>query len=96
MSAKLSPYWLWLLLSLPALGFIGAISGSSDPEIFHELLHPTGDFSARFMIIAMLASPLVLLFKGWRGPLWLRELTQFLWERIRVFPLLVRGGISGA
>jgi sulfoxide reductase heme-binding subunit YedZ len=73
MSAKLSPYWLWLLLSLPALGFIGAISGSSDLEIFHELLHPTGEFSARFMIIAMLASPLVLLFKGWRGPLWLKK-----------------------
>jgi sulfoxide reductase heme-binding subunit YedZ len=73
MLAKLSPYWLWLLLSLPALGFIGAISGSSDPEIFHELLHPTGEFSARFMIIAMLASPLVLLFKGWRGPLWLKK-----------------------
>ena len=73
MLAKLSPYWLWLLLSLPALGFIGAISGSSDPEIFYELLHPTGEFSARFMIIAMLASPLVLLFKGWRGPLWLKK-----------------------
>ena len=73
MLAKLSPYWLWLLLSLPALGFIGAISGSSDPEIFHELLHPTGEFSARFMIIAMLASPLVLLFKGWRGSLWLKK-----------------------
>ena len=73
MFQKLYPYWLWLLLSLPALGFVGAISGSSDPKIFHELLHPTGEFSARFMIIAMLASPLVLLLKGWRGPLWLKK-----------------------
>lgn len=73
MFEKLSPYWLWLLLSLPALGFVGAISGSSDSKIFHDLLHPTGEFSARFMIIAMLASPLVLLLKGWRGPLWLKK-----------------------
>ena len=46
---------------------------ADDPEIFKELLHPTGEFSARFMIIAMLASPLMLVFKGWRGPLWLKR-----------------------
>ena len=73
MFQRISPYWLWLLLSLPALGFLAAISGSDDPKIYHELLHPTGEFSARFMIIAMLASPLVLLLKGWRGPLWLKK-----------------------
>jgi sulfoxide reductase heme-binding subunit YedZ len=35
------------------------------------LLHPTGEFAARFMIIAMIATPLSMLFKGWRGPRWL-------------------------
>lgn len=69
----ISPYWLWALLSLPAAGILSAAAGSSDPRIFHELLHPTGEFSARFMIIAMLASPLMLVFKGWRGPLWLKR-----------------------
>lgn len=73
MLARLSPYWLWLLLSLPAFGFVSALATSSDPRIFHELLHPTGEFSARFMIIAMLASPLVLLLRGWRGPQWLKK-----------------------
>jgi len=67
----ISPYWLWALLSLPAAGFLAAASGSDDPKIFEELLHPTGEFSARFMIIAMIATPLTLLFKGWRGPRWL-------------------------
>lgn len=67
----LSPYWLWALLSLPAAGFLAAAYGSNDPKIFEELLHPTGEFSARFMIIAMIATPLTLLFKGWRGPRWL-------------------------
>ena len=37
----------------------------------HRLLHPTGEFAARFMIIGMMAAPLMYLFKGWRGPRWL-------------------------
>ncbi len=73
MLARLSPYWLWCLLALPAVGMTSALTGSDDPKIFHELLHPTGEFSARFMIIAMLASPLALIFRGWRGPQWLKK-----------------------
>lgn len=71
--ARFSPYWLWLLLSLPAFGFAVGLTTSTDPEIYHDLLHPTGEFSARFLIIAMLASPLALVFRGWRGPIWLKK-----------------------
>lgn len=71
--SRLSPYWLWLLLSVPAFGMLSALLSSTDPRIFHELLHPTGEFAARLMIIAMLASPLVLLLRGWRGPQWLKK-----------------------
>ncbi|MCL1630253.1 ferric reductase-like transmembrane domain-containing protein [Roseibaca sp. V10] len=67
----LSPYWLWALLALPGLGFTNMLVASSDPRIAHELLHPTGEFAARFMIIAMMATPLALLLRGWRGPRWL-------------------------
>ena len=69
----ISPYWLWVVLALPAAGFTVSVTGSDDPKVYEELLHPSGEFSARFMIIAMLASPLVLLLKGWRGPLWLKR-----------------------
>ena len=72
-SQIISPYWLWVLLALPAAGFVAAVTGSDDPKVYEEFLHPTGEFSARFMIIAMLASPLALIFKGWRGPLWLKK-----------------------
>ncbi len=65
-----SPYFLWLLLSLPAFGMISALAGD-DPRVVHELLHPTGEFSARFMIIAMMATPLAALLPGWRGPRWM-------------------------
>lgn len=68
---RLSPFWLWALLALPGIGFTTMLLGSDDPRIMHELLHPTGEFAARFLIIAMLASPLSLLLRGWRGPRWL-------------------------
>lgn len=71
--SRFHPYWLWVLLSLPALGFAASITSSTNPKIYHELLHPTGEFSARFLIIAMLTSPLALVFRGWRGPQWLKN-----------------------
>jgi len=71
--SRFSPYWLWVLLALPALGFTIQLTTSDDTRVVHQLLHPTGEFSARFMIIAMLASPLVLLLRGWRGPQWLKK-----------------------
>ncbi|MCP3970248.1 MAG: iron reductase [Rhodobacteraceae bacterium] len=69
----LNPYWLWALLSLPALGILNGAVTSTNPRVLHILVHPIGEFAARFMIIAMLATPLMLLFKGWRGPCWLKR-----------------------
>lgn len=66
-------YILWLILALPAIGLTsGYFSGNI---LSGELLHPTGEFSARFMVIAMLATPLLLLCRrnGWslKVPQWL-------------------------
>ena len=71
--SRFSPYWLWLALSLPGLGMAYELAGTTNPRIYHILVHPTGEFAARFLIIAMLATPLMLLFKGWRGPRWLKK-----------------------
>ena len=54
-------YLLWLILSIPAIGL--TIAYLNDKILIAELLHPTGEFSARFMIIAMLGTPLLLLFR---------------------------------
>ena len=70
---RFSPYWLWGLLSLPALGMTYDLVTTTNPRIYHILVHPTGEFAARFLIISLLASPLMLVFKGWRGPRWLRK-----------------------
>lgn len=67
----LSPYWLWVLLAIPAYGILFDAMTSDSPRIIHRLVHPTGEFAARFMIIAMMATPLAMLFNGWRGPCWL-------------------------
>lgn len=53
-------YTVWLLLALPAIGMtIGLIRGGATPE---AILHPSGEFSARAMILALYCSPLVVLF----------------------------------
>ena len=69
----LHPYWLWGLMALPAMGFIYQAMTPEETRIFQNLLHPTGEFAARFLIITLLATPLMYLFKGWRGPRWLRR-----------------------
>lgn len=71
--SRLSPYWLWALLALPAFGFMSEAFTSADPRVFHKLLHPTGEFGARLLIITMLATPLALVLRGWRGPRWLKK-----------------------
>ncbi len=71
------PFAFWLLLSLPAIPMIAGLA-SGDPEVVHELLHPTGEFAARFMIIAMMITPLALLFKSRSWPRWLMKRRRYL------------------
>ena len=64
-----SHYFFWAVLALPAFPMVLALlSGSADPE---GLLHPTGEFAARFMIIAMMITPLRMLFPKPRWRVWL-------------------------
>jgi hypothetical protein len=46
---------------------------SDGPRIFHQLVHPSGETSARSLIILMMATPLAMRLKGWRGPQWLKR-----------------------
>lgn len=63
-----SPYAFWLLLALPSITMInGALSGGD----LEPLLHPTGEFAARFMIIAMMLTPLRMLFPKSKAVGWL-------------------------
>ena len=50
-------YFFWALLALPATFML--VSYQRDAISAIDLLHPTGEWSARLMIIAMVLSPLV-------------------------------------
>lgn len=56
---------MWAILALPAIPMmIGLSTGSASA---HGLLHPTGEFATRFLIITMMITPLRMLFPkaGW-------------------------------
>ncbi|WP_286132841.1 ferric reductase-like transmembrane domain-containing protein [Labrenzia sp. DG1229] len=61
-----SRIFLWTLLAIPSIPMIlalvnGAVSEDGRPAT-EFLLHPTGEFAARFMIISMVISPFRLMF----------------------------------
>ena len=69
--SRIPPYFLWFILAIPSFGMAYSSLGADSSHVYHQLLHPSGEFAARFLIISMIATPLTLLFKGWRGPRWL-------------------------
>lgn len=71
------PLTFWALLSLPAiLMTLGLTSGA--PDAVKTLLHPTGEFAARFMIIAMMITPLMMLLRDASWPRWLMKRRRYL------------------
>ena len=71
-------HWLWALLALPPALWIYSGVTSDDPRIINILVHPAGEWAARLLIITLLATPLTLLLKGWRGPLGLKKNRRYL------------------
>lgn len=68
-----SRLFIWLLLALPSIPMVGAlISGEPGPggkPVTEMLLHPTGEFSARFLIISLILTPMRMLLPNsgfWR------------------------------
>lgn len=68
-----SRYFIWALLALPSVPMVLALAnGATGPggkPATEFLLHPTGEFSARFLIICMILTPMRMLFPGagfWR------------------------------
>ncbi len=71
-----SKYFLWLLLGLPAVGLINAWRAE---ELFYgEVIHITGEFSTRLLMLAMAITPLRLMFSKARWPNWLLHRRRYL------------------
>jgi sulfoxide reductase heme-binding subunit YedZ len=70
-----SPYVFWVILALPSLVIM---SRYMDGATAQRMLHPTGEFAARFMILAMLITPLWMIFKDQRWTQWLVRRRRYL------------------
>ena len=71
------PFTFWAILSVPALLMTMGLA-SGDPEIIGKLVHPTGEFAARMMIIGMMISPLILIFRNARWLRWMMKRRRYL------------------
>lgn len=74
-----SHYTFWLLLALPSLPMLYTLL-TLEPEntrALHRLLHPTGEFAARFMIIALMLTPLSMLFNHQSWTRWLLKRRRY-------------------
>lgn len=73
--------FIWTLLALPAFPMLIALAGGQPgPDgqpIAHKLLHPTGEFAARFMIIAMAITPLRMAFPKSRFWSWMARRRRY-------------------
>lgn len=67
------PYLLWLVLALPAIAMTVDALTSTNPQVFHILVHPSGETSTRLLITTMMATPLAMWLKDWRGSRWLKR-----------------------
>lgn len=66
MSGSRSKFAVWALLALP--GVIALVRWWLTPDAWpSDLLHPTGEWSARFIILALMVTPLRHLFPGSRA-----------------------------
>lgn len=62
----------WLALAVPAIIYLARASGMEAADL-EDLLHPTGELSARLLIAALTITPLALLFPENGLPKWLRR-----------------------
>jgi len=70
-----SKYILWLILAIPGIGLTsGFFRGTAE---YGMLMHVTGEFAGRFLVISLIATPLVMLFPKGRITKWLIRNRRF-------------------
>jgi len=73
---KVLPWWrskfiLWTFMMLPGLMFTIALL--RDAMSYPDLMHATGEFSARFLVFSLVATPLTMLLPKSKFPKWLNR-----------------------
>jgi methionine sulfoxide reductase heme-binding subunit len=94
MFARLSPWWLWLLLAVPAMPMIPELMSGE----VRGVLHGSGEWSARLLLVSLMATPLMYLFKGRAFPRWLVKnrryfgVAAFAYAALHVVAYMMREG----
>ena len=94
-----SPYFLWLLLGLP--GAVVVVRYATGATFYGEVVHVTGDLSARLLIATMAVTPLRLMFPGRAWVKWLVPRRRYLgvaafgYATLHTVVYLVRTGVLG-
>ena len=94
-----SPWFLWLLLALPAA--VTIVRYSTGATFYGEVVHSTGQLSAQLLILTMAVTPLRLMFgrRGWI--LWLIQrrryfgVASFGYAALHTVVYLIRTGAFG-
>lgn len=76
LTALRSRYFLFLLLATPLL--VMSTRYANGTLFYGEIIHSSGEFSIRLMLLAMAATPLMLLFPGKSVPRWLLKNRRYL------------------
>jgi sulfoxide reductase heme-binding subunit YedZ len=71
-----SRYVLWPLLALP--GAVVLVRYATGQSFYGEVVHFTGDFATRLLIVAMAATPLRLMFPKQRWTAWLKRRRRYI------------------
>lgn len=76
MTALRSRYFLFLLLAAPFV--VMSVRYGIGSLFYGEVIHASGEFSIRLMMLAMAATPLMLLYPGKSVPRWLLKNRRYL------------------
>lgn len=70
-----SRYFLWIVLALP---FIWLVNAYRVGDLFYgEVIHVSGEFSARLLILALAVTPLRFMFSNAGWPAWLLQRRRY-------------------
>ena len=94
-----SPWFLWLLLALPAA--VTIVRYASGATFYGEVVHSTGQLSAQLLILTMAVTPAQLMFPGRRWIRWLLQRRRYLgvasfgYAALHTVVYLIRTGAFG-
>ena len=94
-----SPWFLWLLLALPAA--VTIVRYSTGATFYGEVVHSTGQLSAQLLILTMAVTPLRLMFGRWGWIRWLIQrrryfgVASFGYAALHTVVYLIRTGAFG-